>query len=341
MISIFYYFGLKIFVHIKNRVIAGAFDKFISQTILNPDMSLIRKPCSARDINVSIGFKDSRAPVRGVFSESIGLQLPDNKSIFTPCRFFEGPQAGVYYNIFSGIAVIRVSENADLIDVVFFTKASLEKYSDVIFRYIFSFILEGNGFSFVHASGVAKGGKAVIFPAAAGGGKSTIAMALLLSGFEWIGDEHAVFKLRRGRTVDISPSLFALTAGLRREALSKFSRLQGYKDGFASLAKKNKTKMFLSIKPDFLITHAQLKATVFPRITDERKSRIKKIRAKETAECLLASAYKERFYHHGGMFLKDRYQALLGLASKADNYRMYLGTDSQAWAGIISSVINR
>jgi hypothetical protein len=61
--------------------------------------------------------------------------------------------------------------------------------------------LEGFDGLACHASVVALGDRAIAFPASSGGGKSTLAAACLLGGFEYVSDEALCLELASGRVI--------------------------------------------------------------------------------------------------------------------------------------------
>lgn len=59
-------------------------------------------------------------------------------------------------------------------------------------EFLIQYIILKKGFSIIHASGVGKNNKCVIFPARSGGGKTTLALSLLNEGFSFLGDNYIV-----------------------------------------------------------------------------------------------------------------------------------------------------
>jgi len=65
-------------------------------------------------------------------------------------------------------------------------------YDGYIIEFLIKFIALQKGYCFLHAAGVAKDGKAVLFPARSGTGKTTLAMALVNDGWDYIGDDLVI-----------------------------------------------------------------------------------------------------------------------------------------------------
>jgi hypothetical protein len=61
-----------------------------------------------------------------------------------------------------------------------------------IVEFLIQYSLLKKGISIVHASGVARDGKCIIFPARSGGGKTTVALSLLERGFQYLGDNYVI-----------------------------------------------------------------------------------------------------------------------------------------------------
>ncbi len=61
-----------------------------------------------------------------------------------------------------------------------------------IIEFLIQYSLLKKQISIIHASGVGKDGKCVIFPARSGGGKTTVALSLLDRGFSYLGDNYII-----------------------------------------------------------------------------------------------------------------------------------------------------
>ena len=59
-----------------------------------------------------------------------------------------------------------------------------------IVEFFIQYCLLKKGISVIHASGIGKGEKCVVFPARSGGGKTTVALSLLDRGFSYLGDNY-------------------------------------------------------------------------------------------------------------------------------------------------------
>lgn len=108
----------------------------------------------------------------------------------------------------------------------------------------------------LHAAAVARDGLAVVLPATANSGKSTLATALVAAGFDYLSDEAAAIDLDTGevlahpKPITLDPGTQALFPGLDP------SRLAG-----------KSTKWYVApdaIRPDCVVERARLAHLVFP-----------------------------------------------------------------------------
>jgi hypothetical protein len=72
-------------------------------------------------------------------------------------------------------------------------------FSNQVFFQTLEILLHTRGLYPMHASVVARGGRAVLFPAESGAGKTTLALTLVQAGFRYLGDDKPLVAQRNGR----------------------------------------------------------------------------------------------------------------------------------------------
>jgi hypothetical protein len=73
-----------------------------------------------------------------------------------------------------------------------------------IIEFLIQYSLLKKQISVIHASGIGRNGKCVVFPARSGGGKTTVALSLLEKGFSYLGDNYIILDEGTARSY-ISP----------------------------------------------------------------------------------------------------------------------------------------
>lgn len=78
-----------------------------------------------------------------------------------------------------------------------FRLQTMQRLMRQIIHYPLFFLLEQNGFGFMHAAAVEKNGKAFVFVGANGSGKSTLALTLLQQGYRFLSDNFVLYRESR------------------------------------------------------------------------------------------------------------------------------------------------
>ncbi|MDD5173632.1 MAG: hypothetical protein PHV48_02255 [Candidatus Omnitrophica bacterium] len=137
-----------------------------------------------------------------------------------------------------------------------------ENILDSIISRPLRFIMAYRGFFFLHASVVARGGDCIIINGAQNSGKSTIALTLAKSGFDFLTDDDCYVK-SDGRRDVLLP--FSTKIGLNEEILSKNNALKKYTLKNYYYGKKSRLSAWNIFKPCKLAKTYNCKLILFPR----------------------------------------------------------------------------
>ncbi len=348
MIKRYGFDDLNILVQTNSSIIKKAFDSFAPQSIIESKRTFQKDKIGSRNARILIYLKkyyNIKICAGASLTDSFKLrmfQYPGIPRMVFQCKVYQ--YGDIQYKIFPGLAVIKLYSKLKKVIVIFFSASAVSRMFDIIFSHVFFNLLEDNGLFVLHASGVAKDGMAVVFPAASGNGKTTLATALLFSGFKWIGDDAVIFSSNTKRKISIFPVLDALRVDLDPGSLALFSLQKRYEylkvnPIYMEISPYRSKQSFL-LPSDSLKLSSRLKALVFPEIARRGASYIKKLKPKETAERLLFCEDLPNFCRTQNRRIA-KYKYIFDLASNVESYLFSLGRDTENWSGIITSLIRK
>lgn len=119
-----------------------------------------------------------------------------------------------------------------------------------IVEFLIQYCLLKKGIPVIHASGVSREGKCVIFPARSGAGKTTVALSLVDRGFSYLGDNYILLDKGIAKSYICPLNIFAYNRlPIIEKALSKKQRLSMFfKKGLYTITKGH-FKIFEKINP--------------------------------------------------------------------------------------------
>lgn len=182
-----------------------------------------------------------------------------------------------------------------------------------------------NGFYTIHAAALSREGRAILFPATQGGGKSTIAFFLLQNGFKLLGDDTVLVR-KTARSIKISylpPKIF----GIRDGSLRFFPWLLGKIANKSVPLVKRGSGYYFPIErliPGCYENDAELSSIVFP-IVRRNKTEIVKLN-KEEAISELKPCF--RAYGNEEKISKDILNSMVNCASSFSGIHRLFVTSS-------------
>jgi len=140
-------------------------------------------------------------------------------------------------------------------------------------RTIFHWWMEKNNGQLLHAAALGTDEDAVLITGKGGVGKSSTALACLIAGMKYLGDDYIIVKK------DPEPVVFSLynTAKLNMQDLSKYAALEKFA---GQPLKKNQEKAVLFLYPGMkhqIVKQMPLRAILTPEIVHRKESRIRPV----------------------------------------------------------------
>ncbi|MBI4775652.1 MAG: hypothetical protein HY788_16035 [Deltaproteobacteria bacterium] len=191
-------------------------------------------------------------------------------------------------------------------------------------NYIFSLglasLLRMKGRYFIHAAGLAENGKGVIIPASSGRGKTTLSLALVRGGFQFLGDDRLLIE----RAADHIRVLgFLESVNVTDETISLFQEIRCLPEkAFGSSARKKNFRLE-QVYPGCTVESCNPEVLLFPSIIDEGASRVEPAPKMEAVVGLLP---------HSLLVLdkevaRSHFQLLCRMVERMHCYRLYFGRD--------------
>lgn len=202
----------------------------------------------------------------------------------------------------------------------------------VIFFPLWAQMLKTRGIFPIHAAGLERHGKGILFPGKSGCGKSTLSLQLLRHGYRLLGDD-TVFVRRSGggaemlffpeevdvcsETVDLYPQL-ALARNLTEDRWQPKARVN-----------------LNEVGPDLVIESSFTDLLVFPVIAQDGKTRFERVGSTEALAELILYA----FLFMDPQTSKENFALLAALVQTAKCYRLHMGRDGAELAGAVDDII--
>ncbi|MCL4310188.1 MAG: hypothetical protein M0Z32_05450 [Actinomycetota bacterium] len=239
-------------------------------------------------------------------------------------RYQEVPGAGsIVADLDQGIAVAFVESEI---------AACTWSVTHVVFFPIWAQLLKTRGIFPVHAAGLERGGKGILFPGKSGCGKSTLSLHLLHNGFRLLGDDTVFVRQAGGgaemlffpeevdvcpETIDLFPTL-ALARNLADDRWQPKQRVN-----------------LNAVKSSKVVEASPVDLLVFPVIAADGVTRCERVNQTEALAELILYA----FLFMDPQTSKENFALLAGLVQSVACFRLHMGLDGAALAGTIDEII--
>ncbi len=183
----------------------------------------------------------------------------------------------------------------------------------------------------VHAALVARDGQGLLIGGRSGSGKTTAALAALLGGFDYLGDDQSGLEVRPDGSF-IGHSLFS-GARITTDHLERFPGLRPY--AISGDARPDKALLFIpEIRPDRCAAHAAIRAIAVPTLGNGPRTEVRHARKSEALCRLAPTSLFTPFGPGAGGF-----GALSRLVDAVPSYWLELGTDPSDIARAIAAIL--
>lgn len=203
------------------------------------------------------------------------------------------------------------------------------------FRVLLSVWLHDRGVQVVHAALVSSEGRGVLLPGRGGAGKSTSALACLLSGFEYLGDDYIGLERHAGGAF-LGHSLYDST-WLEPDQLLRFPSLVPHVTE-GGLSSERKRLVHLSrVLPERLGRSVPIRLLVLPRVTQTSTTEARPASRAETVLAMAPTSVFELAPRVGA----SGFRRLAALAAEVPAYWLELGGDLRSIPGCIHDLLRR
>ncbi len=240
-------------------------------------------------------------------------------------RYQEVPGAGsVVADLDQGIAVAFVESDI---------AARAWSVTHVIFFPIWAQLLKTRGVFPVHAAGLERNGKGIIFPGKSGCGKSTLSLHLLRGGFRLLGDDTVFVRQAEGGRAEML--FFPEEVDVCPETVDLFSQLALARNLAEDRWQPKQRVNLNAVKSSKVIEAAPVNMLVFPVIAPDGVTRYERVSHTEALAELILYA----FLFMDPMTSKENFALLAGLVQSTACFRLHMGLDGPALAGAVDEIV--
>ena len=194
------------------------------------------------------------------------------------------------------------------------------------FRIVLSWLCNLHGMQIVHGAGLAIDNKAVLLAGKGGSGKSTTALACMLAGWAYLGDDYCAVEPAAGQV-----HLVYRTAKITKATLTLLPALAPWVANPHQMI-ADKGVLFLEADSVRLLASAELSASLLPHVGAERVSKLYPATRAEAIRAILPNTVMQLM---GGTTATPR--LIMQLAHSLPAFHLSLGTDLASIPDTIAS----
>ena len=272
--------------------------------------------------------------IRAWDTESTGVQLPETLptpgSVYAQSLPAMREDSDVRWAYFRPDPGLTLFDSRTRTGTYWVPAASSLTYGDIAggFRAIIAWAMAERRMQFLHSAAVAHEGKGALIVGASGSGKSSTALACLLGGLEYLGDDHCLLELEPDPMVH---SIYA-AAKLHDAQLTRFPNLDPFVVNRERVAPEKGVAILYPSFAHLLPRTRPLAAVFVPKITGESETTIEPIGPAAALAALAPSTLLQMASaDRGGL------SAMARLVRRVPCYGLKLGTRREE----ISSTIAR
>lgn len=203
--------------------------------------------------------------------------------------------------------------------------------SHLAFYPLWGQLLKTRGLFPLHAAGLAKDGKAILFPGRSGSGKSTLTLQMVRSGYGLLSDDTVLLRNAGER---IEAMAFPEEINVNEDAADFFPDLAKVKNLTANDARQKSSFAIEELYPQSVVEGAEPALLIFPQITDAEKTSFAPMSRTEALTLGLRYAF---------LFLDPsttgrHFEVLSRLAKQVRCYRLFSGRDQEDLVRVVESL---
>ncbi len=276
-----------------------------------------------------------------VFCVETGKKFMQRAFALLPGGYFSGNERDTPFLTQDGITIAPGREGAALSMLNMPERIAAYLFADLAeltyyeqgspFRNIFQWWFDGKDSTMLHSGAVSLDGRALLISGPGGSGKSTIALACLLNGMDYLGDDYVVVANNKNITVS---SLYS-TVKLTGDAIRRFPAVRKWTTN-PGFSRNEKEVIFLDVAaPGKIIAESSLQGIIIPEISGAPGSSWRRISAAEAFRALAPSTI---FQHVGRRHSIAGFTAML--ARSLPCFKLAAGSDTGRMAETMQALFS-
>jgi hypothetical protein len=195
--------------------------------------------------------------------------------------------------------------------------ASLIEY---LFHLALIELLRGRGLYTIHATALEKNGRGILIPGNSGRGKTTTFISLLRSGYQYLSDDHPLFR-DAGDHVELLP--FPIKINVTEDTIAFFPELRDAPDHLLHPRFPKRAFYAEEVYPTSIGACCWPALVLFPQVVDAPRSHLEPLPKSRAMELLLPQA----LLVYDAEVARREFQVLAKLVQQVDCYRLQFGRD--------------
>lgn len=209
--------------------------------------------------------------------------------------------------------------------------ASLIEY---LFHLVLIELLRGRGLYTVHATALKKNGLGILIPGNSGRGKTTSFISLLRSGYQYLSDDHPLFR-DAGDHVELLP--FPIKINVTEDTIAFFPELRDAPDHLLHPRFPKRAFYAEEVYPTSIGACCRPALVLFPQVVDAPRSHLEPLPKSRAMELLLPQA----LLVYDVEVARREFQVLAKLVQQVACYRLHFGRDILDLPKLITPLLER
>jgi len=195
--------------------------------------------------------------------------------------------------------------------------ASLIEY---LFHLVLIELLRSRGLYTIHATALTKNGLGILIPGNSGRGKTTSFISLLRSGYQYLSDDHPLFR-DAGDHVELLP--FPIKVNVTEDTIAFFPELRDAPDHLLYPRFPKRAFYAEEVYPTSIGACCRPALVLFPQVVDATRSHLEPLPKSRAMELLLPQV----LLVYDAEVARREFQVLAKLVQQVECYRLHFGRD--------------
>jgi hypothetical protein len=193
-------------------------------------------------------------------------------------------------------------------------------FIEYLFHLVLIELLRGRGLYTIHATALERNGRGILIPGNSGRGKTTSFISLLRSGYQYLSDDHPLFR-DAGDHVELLP--FPIKINVTEDTIAFFPELRDAPEHVLQPGFPKRGFYPEELYPTSIGTCCRPALVLFPQVVDAPRSHLEPLPRSRAMELLLPQA----LLVYDAEVARREFRVLAKLVQQADCYRLHFGRD--------------